>query len=160
MPDTHALVSAPPSAHPPAAERACTLSPATQRALGSQRKACHAPLTSYALQMSPEPQPYFPLIAPLFPLHRRHLGRHSPRPGATQKRRRPSQLLPTSRLFSTPSVARSAGSLCTWLLFAVRVEALCTPSNKSELKFMVNVCLRESPDGNCTNFAAIFYLIS
>ena len=105
--------------------------------------------------MSPEPQPYFPLIAPLFPLHRRHLGRHSPPPGATQKRRRPSQLLPTSRLFSTPSVARSVGSLCTWLLFAVRVEALCTPSNKSELKFMVNVCLRRSPDGNCTNFAAM-----
>ena len=121
MPDTHALVSAPPSAHPPAAERACTLSRATQRALGSQRKACHAPLTSYALQMSPEPQPYFPLIAPLFPLHRRHLGRHSPPPGATQKQRQPSQFLPSAKTFFNV-VSREVGRVLVY----VAAAAVCS----------------------------------
>ena len=34
------------------------------------------------------------------------------------------------------------------------VEAFCTPANGTSLTFVVNACLKETPDGSCPNFAA------
>ena len=34
------------------------------------------------------------------------------------------------------------------------VDAVCAPSDLTNLNLAVNACLRETPDGSCSNFAA------